>query len=331
MYRIAKRTAMLILMFLLTASVSFAEESIPQEEPEQPVAEEPAAQEPATEEPAAQEPAKETKPEAFVMGKVKAKRSGAGTKLSWKRIQGVKEYRIFRAYSKNGKKTRIAVVRKNTYKDVRAKSGKGCYYFVRACKEVKGKLVKSKAARVKAKPIYRVYIETGHGRRENGQWDPGACWKGYQEAKLMIPIVKQMTRFLEKQGVYVYTDAFKGNCYNLDKTRKIIKTKQISAFVNIHCDAWNQPSGTLPLYKTKEQKKLAKALNKGVHKYVKIKDRGLCRRTDLETLNKVKVTSCLFETGSIRGDNKVLRKKTKAYGKGLARGLCTWMGIPFRG
>jgi hypothetical protein len=66
-----------------------------------------------------------------------------------------------------------------------------------------------------------------------------------------------------------------------------------------------------------------------VHKYVKIKNRGLVKRTDLNTLNKSRgyCTACLFETGCISKDNKILRAKYNAYGKGLAKGVCDYLGI----
>ena len=37
--------------------------------------------------------------------------------------------------------------------------------------------------------------------------------------------------------------------------------------------------------------------------------------------------ACLYETGNIKKDNKVLRKKYDAYGKGLAMGVCSYLGI----
>ena len=65
----------------------------------------------------------------------------------------------------------------------------------------------------------------------------------------------------------------------------------------------------MPLYRYEDQKELARCLNKGVHKYVKIRDRGLVKRTDLDTLNNTRgyCVACLFETGSIKYDNKLLR------------------------
>lgn len=177
------------------------------------------------------------------------------------------------------------------------------------------------------KGSYRVCIETGHGIDSKGNWDTGATWNGYQEAKLMIPIAKAMTKYLRDHGVYVYTDAYSGNDRNLDATLDYLDNHKFDAFVNLHCDYKDSPSGTLPLYRTAKQKKLAKYLNEGVHSAVKIKDRGLQKRTDLDTLtsSKVHCVACLFETGSIKADNKILRTQAKAYGEGLAKGLLKYL------
>lgn len=145
----------------------------------------------------------------------------------------------------------------------------------------------------------------------------------------MIPVCKAAAKYLRAKGVYVYTDADSGNNRNLKWTLKQVKKNDVSVLLNVHCDYRYAPSGTMPLYRYSDQKKLARCLNNGVHEYVKIRDRGLTKRTDLDTLNKSKgdCVACLFETGSISKDNKLLRTKYNAYGKGLAKGVCDYLGI----
>ena len=79
-----------------------------------------------------------------------------------------------------------------------------------------------------------------------------------------------------------------------------------------------------------EQKALAEALNEGVHEYVDIPDRGVTYRDDLDTLTSEQVhcPAVLFETGAIRADNKTLTTQCDDYGKGLAAGMCRYLGIP---
>ena len=184
---------------------------------------------------------------------------------------------------------------------------------------------------------YTVYIETGHGREDDGSWDSGCTWtdgnKTFEEAYLMIPIAKAMASYLRASGVEVVTDADSGNDKNLKDTLNFLdKHPEIDAFINLHCDWEESEPGTMPLYRTKEQLELAKYLNKGVHKIIDIKDRGETSRDDLDTLNsdKVHCPAVLFETGSIKEDNRILTKKFDAYGKGLAIGLCDYFGIDFK-
>ena len=69
---------------------------------------------------------------------------------------------------------------------------------------------------------YKVFIETGHGIDEHGEWDPGCSWSDgtetYEEAKIMIPVAQAMAKYLRRSGVEVYTDAETGNGQNLMAT-----------------------------------------------------------------------------------------------------------------
>ncbi|MBQ9015847.1 MAG: N-acetylmuramoyl-L-alanine amidase [Firmicutes bacterium] len=182
---------------------------------------------------------------------------------------------------------------------------------------------------------FTVYIETGHGIEDNGNWDPGASWsdgsENYEEAKMMIPIARAMASFLRQSGVEVYTDADDDNNQNLAYTLDFLDAhREVDAFVNLHCDWEEAESGTMPLYRTEEQRVLAEALNESVHEYIDIPDRGLTYREDLDTLSsgKVHCPAVLFETGAIRADNHILTTQYDDYGKGLAAGMCRYLGIP---
>ena len=251
----------------------------------------------------------------------------AGLYIEWSYPGEAASYDLYRSYKTgSGWSLLKKGIKDSSYHDLAVKSGAKAYYKVRACKEDGSYSELSEAA---SGIIYRVYIETGHGTGDDGRWDPGCVWSKYQEAKLMIPICKSMVKYRRERDVYVYTDAYSGNNKNLNYTLKKIKQNNVSVLVNVHCDYKKAPRGTLPLYRYSDQKKLAKCLNNGVHKYVKIKNRGLKKRTNLKTLNKTKgvCTACLFETGNIKKDNKILRTKYDAYGKGLAKGVCDYLGI----
>lgn len=181
---------------------------------------------------------------------------------------------------------------------------------------------------------FTVYIETGHGIEDNGNWDPGCSWSdgtnSYEEATLMIPIARAMADYLQQSGVEVYTDADDDNDRNLAYTLDFLdEHPEVDAFVNIHCDWEDAASGAMPLYRTDEQRALAEALSEGVHEYVDIPDRGITYREDLDTLTSEKVhcPAVLFETGGIRADNETLTTKYDDYGKGLAAGMCRYLGV----
>ena len=67
----------------------------------------------------------------------------------------------------------------------------------------------------------------------------------------------------------------------------------------------------------------------GVCSTLPISTRGLTRRTNLKELSRTKAVSCTFETGSIGKDYEIFIKQHDQYGKGLALGLCNYLGIPF--
>lgn len=183
-----------------------------------------------------------------------------------------------------------------------------------------------------------VYIEAGHGRGDDGVWDPGCSYtsggRTYTEAELMVPICQSMAKYLQESGVTVYTDADEDNDLNLEDTLDFLDAhREIKAFVNVHCDWEGAGSGTMPLYKTEEQRQLAEALNDGVHEYVNIPDLGLTLREDMKTLNNERVhcPACLFETGGISADLETLVLDYDNYGKGLAAGMCRFLDVPFLG
>ena len=252
---------------------------------------------------------------------------GPGLSVKWDKLPDASSYEVYRSYSEDsGWKLLKKDITGLSFVDKKSKSGKQAFYKVRALRKDGSYTGFSEPV---AGIIYRVYIETGHGKGDDGVWDSGCRWKKYQEARLMIPICKSAAKYLRKKGVYVCTDAFSGNNINLNITLKKVKKTDFSVLINVHCDYRKAPKGTLPLYRYSDQKKLAQCLNKGVHKYVKMKDRGLKKRKDLKTLNKTRgyCTACLFETGNIKKDNRILRKKYDAIGKGLAKGVCDYLGI----
>ena len=84
---------------------------------------------------------------------VTAKRKSNGDpKLSWKKISGAKEYRIYRATSKNGTYKRIQTTSATAFTDPPAKAGKTYYYKVKAIhKNTSANSAYSNVEKIKAK------------------------------------------------------------------------------------------------------------------------------------------------------------------------------------
>ena len=83
----------------------------------------------------------------------------------------------------------------------------------------------------------------------------------------------------------------------------------------------------MPLYVSSNGKKLATALNNAVKSGLGMKSRGVVRRTDLWELNGTDMPACILETGSIKADISVLKSKSDAYGKAIAKGICDYLGV----
>lgn len=82
-----------------------------------------------------------------------AKTGKKSLKITWKKVAGAKQYRIYRATSKNGKYKKIKTVSssKLKYTNSKLKKGKKYYYKVRAAVKVDGKYTYSPYSTIKSK------------------------------------------------------------------------------------------------------------------------------------------------------------------------------------
>ena len=175
----------------------------------------------------------------------------------------------------------------------------------------------------------RVGIYCGHGVQTNGLWDSGCVWKGYTEAELCMRVTKSCVKWLQNSGVVVYTDAPR-NRMNMVAQTAYSNKRKLDIHVAFHCDYDKAPSGTIPLYTSAKGRELAKWMNYYIVKDVKMKTRGLCKRTDLYELNATNMPAVIFELGSIKADIKFLDKKYEQLGKACAHGICKYLGVKFK-
>lgn len=257
--------------------------------------------------------------------KIKAKTVGPSTLISWNSIENADYYKVYRSTKLNNKKKQLSTTLKTEYTDKRAISGKKYYYHIKAFYKDG---TSSKYYSTPFRTVTRVILFSGHGRFKDGSWDTGCTYKKYEEAKLVAKITNSFAKYCRRNGLYVYTDAPESSM-NMDTILDFVNTHSSSAFVAVHCDYYLSPSGYMACYKTKKQKELSKYLLKGIGKYIKIKNKGYSYRTDLKTLGTKQPYTSLIETGSIKADIKVLKNYDK-YGKGLAKGLCSFLKVKFK-
>ena len=175
-----------------------------------------------------------------------------------------------------------------------------------------------------------IAVHCGHGVSLDGSWDSGCVYKGYSEAKLMLAITKAAVKYLRASGVKVQSDADHGNNKNMIADVRQANNSGVAMYLSVHCDYSGAPRGVMPLYVSGNGKKLGKCLEKSIKKDLKMKSRGVQKRTDLWELNGTDMTACILETGSIKGDLATLRDHPDKYGKAIAKGICSYLGVAFK-
>ena len=175
-----------------------------------------------------------------------------------------------------------------------------------------------------------IAIQCGHGVSLDGSWDAGCVYGKYSEAELMLKITKAAVKYLRANGFNVISDADNGNNKNMIADVRWANNLGCSLYVSIHCDYSGAPKGVMPLYVSGSGKKLGKCLEKSIKKDLKMKSRGVQKRTDLWELNGTDMTACILETGSIKGDLATLKGKPDTYGKAIAKGICSYLGVAFK-
>ena len=174
-----------------------------------------------------------------------------------------------------------------------------------------------------------VALFCGHGISTDGSWDSGCVYNGYQEAKLVMPIVKSATYYLRKSGVKVITDYAK-NDINMIKQVEKANSKNADAFVSVHLDYYKADPGVYPLYLSSGGQKLGSKMSKSIRYYSSIKNRGLAKRPDLYELSATNMPACVLEVGCIKKDLRSVVYEYDFIGFGIAKGICEFLGVKFK-
>lgn len=164
-----------------------------------------------------------------------------------------------------------------------------------------------------------VIIDPGHGGK-----DPGAIGiGGLQEKNVILPISKQITALLEKQGVQVIMT--RDSDYFVDLAPRVAIAERANAdlFVSIHANAMpanrNDISG-LETYYFSSGDRLARTIHNSVLQNVNIRDRGV-RKARFYVLRKSSMPSVLVEVGFVTGNEDSPRLGTQAYQNQMAAAI----------
>ncbi|MEG2419066.1 MAG: peptidoglycan-binding protein, partial [Eubacterium sp.] len=152
----------------------------------------------------------------------------------------------------------------------------------------------------------------------------------YTETALMMAIGGFMAKALRAMGVEVITDCDTGNDRNITYCVRDANGARVEAYVSLHCDYNQAPSGTYPIVYpgSSEGIRLAQCLDNAVRARIAIGTRGILQRADWEVTD-TDMPACIFECGSIRADIGILTGQQEAYGYALACGVADYFGIAY--
>ena len=159
----------------------------PADTPVTPDADKPAdkpAEDQPTETPADKEPVVE-KQQLKAPAKVKASNvaSTGKIKLTWNKVTGAKEYKVYRATSKNGKYTLMKTVKSTSYINTSAKAGKTYFYKVKAVSADKDVLASKYSAVVKKTADLKAPVVTAKAKAKK---QVKLSWKKVDGAKKYV-------------------------------------------------------------------------------------------------------------------------------------------------
>ncbi len=172
-----------------------------------------------------------------------------------------------------------------------------------------------------------VIVDPGHGGK-----DPGAIGLGgLQEKHVILPISKQITAILARQGVQVVMTRDSDYFVDLAPRVAIAERANGDLFVSIHANAMpanrTDISG-LETYYFSSGERLARTIHNSVLQGVNIRDRGV-RKARFYVLRKSSMPSVLVEVGFVTGREDSARLGTAAYqnqmAEAIARGILQYI------
>ncbi len=171
-----------------------------------------------------------------------------------------------------------------------------------------------------------VVIDPGHGGP-----DPGAVGNGLKETEIVLDISRQVTSFLEQQGVQVIMT--RNGEYDLDLQPRvdIAERANASVFVSIHANAISMARpdvNGIETYYYSSGKGLAQSIHQSILQSIDIGDRRV-RSARFYVLRRTSMPAVLVETGFITGAEDKFKLADPTFrtqmAKAISRGILRYL------
>ncbi len=164
-----------------------------------------------------------------------------------------------------------------------------------------------------------VVIDPGHGGP-----DPGAVGNGLRETDIVLDVSRQVTAFLQQQGVQVIMTRNREFDLDLQPRVDIAARANATAFVSIHANAisLSRPdvNGVESYYYGGGGKALANQIHQSILQSINIRDRKL-RKARFYVLRRTSMPAALIETGFITGAEDHIKLADPAFRTRMARAI----------
>lgn len=164
-----------------------------------------------------------------------------------------------------------------------------------------------------------IVIDPGHGGP-----DPGAVGNGLRETDIVLDVSRQVTAFLQQQGVQVIMTRNREFDLDLQPRVDIAARANATAFVSIHANAisLSRPdvNGVESYYYGNGGKALANQIHQSILQSINIRDRKL-RKARFYVLRRTSMPAALIETGFITGAEDHIKLADPVFRTRMARAI----------
>jgi len=177
----------------------------------------------------------------------------------------------------------------------------------------------------------RLVIDPGHGGK-----DPGAMSGGVKEKDTNLQISRAVAKAARRQGWEVEMTRKTDKFVPLEKRPQSANRKRADVFVSIHSNSMGKAAkGNMTIYRSKQGKRLGRAIMREMDRMTEYKDIGNRRDTrGLAVLRASKRPAVIVEVLSVAApkERKQIKdpKAQKKYAEAIVRGVATYEGVKYK-